>query len=1080
MMSYFSKGSLLLVFVFITTFYISPTISSAQSAPTACSIVSFTSDRSMVQSGGATSLRFSLNGKYPWDIEVISGDGIASPSQGSSSFSIVSSGSISQTTTYKLSCGNDFDNPDDFAFVTVSAPTRPVCTGPTSARSGETVSFSAYGGDNNVYIWSSPTSNPSSVRGQIFNTTFTNSGPSPVTQTVTVSSGGLSTTCPITINPLSISNPTCTLTASPARGNVPFNSVITWSAENASSCIATGAWAGPYPIRSVSGGTKDLYNSTPGTFANGMTCTNATNTASGECSVTVTSEQIATISIGGSRNFCQNTLGNYTLQVVSTRDSFIIRHVTASGQSGNVTAIEPPTTAMGRSFGDVGAVGDNARFELVNANTNQIMAVYNVGVSGCNTVTGNPVPAPNVQFSASSSNVSYGGSITVSWTTTGAVYCDINGQPVPGSQLASGSQTYNNITTYGTQRYVMTCNSGTNGGVTVRAVDVPVIQPFVPPPPLPQGTPGGTGQITYNTSGNCSMNVSLNPINTSPYSTRPPYQFAGTINATIPGAGGTTGNPFGASAICQISASGTNLIRGTTFWGYGGGTLGVDADFSQPTGTVTYRVHNCMIVGGTANAQNCSATANVSYPAIPAPPSFIFTKDPNDGRVPFGGTARLYWYTSNIASCTASGDWSGNKAVAAENSQIVTNITSFPRFYYLDCVGNNGVSLPRQTVVINELEALPTIQLTASPSSITVGQQSTISWQTTNAQDCTFTNGTASWRSAAFGPANGSVVVDDVTSGPTVTFTMNCVNRVNRSVSRDITINVSPSNAAPDIVFFANPAAVDSGNGATLHWRVQNAASCSSGGDGPWGTPTQSVVTNSTCATPTAAGCQNYPLSSITSDKSFALTCTSAGGQTVTRYATVLVNDPPPPVVQIPIVTLTATPNQGPSPLTTTISWNVANGATSCIASGGQGGWAGAKSQLVSGSQLISGITSQTTFTMTCSNSAGSNTSSVTTTIANPTNGNLNVIKARGGTVTSNPPHNGHINCGGSSNACSRSYVEGTTVTLTATRESSQWEFVGWQGACRGNGVCNVYIRGNATETVTPIFMVKPIIYKEF
>ncbi len=1054
-----------------------------QAQSTQCNILSFTSDKQMVQSGGSTTLRLGLNGLFPWEIEAISGDGSASPAQGNNSFGVVSTGEITQTTTYKLSCGNDLDNPDDFAFLVVSAPTAPVCTGPATSRSGETVSFSAYGGDNNIYDWSSPNSNPATFRGQIFNTTFTNTTSGPVTRTVTVTSGGLSATCPITVNPLTLSTPTCTLSANPDRGNVPFTSTITWTAQNAASCVATGAWASSgYQFRDAAGGSQSFSVTSPGTHTNGLTCYNATNTAWGECSVQVTSDQIATISITGSKAYCEGVLGNYNLTVVSTRDSFFIRHVTAGGQSGNVTGVESPTTVTGRVFTNVGAVADNARFELVNANTNQIMGIYSVGSTGCQTST-TSVPPPTIQFSSSASSVNYNGSVTLSWSTTGAVYCDINGQPIAGNQLASGSRTYSNITTFGTQRYTMTCNSGTGGGTASKSIDVNVIQPYVPPAPLAQSGGGGTGQITYNTSGNCSMSVSLTAINTHPSSIRPPYQFAGTINATIPGAGGGGGGSiFGASVSCQVSASGVNLIRGTNWWGYGGGTLGVDADFSQPNGSVTYTVGNCFVYsGGSVNPQNCSATANVSYPPISAPADFTFTSDPNNGNVPRGGTAVLYWSTASVSSCTASGDWSGTKAPGTNMSQTITNITTFPRYYYLSCTATNGATLPTKTIVIRELEAMPTIRLTASPSSIYAGQSVTVSWEVTNAVSCEYTNGTAEWRATSYTNPNSNKQIGDVSNAPSTTFTMRCTNASNRTVEQSVTVNVAPNNTPPDITFFSNPASVDNGQSATLHWRVQNASSCSSGGDAPWGTPSRSIVSNSQCVTPSVAGCENYPITNVTSDKNFSLTCTSPTGQTATRYATILVNDPPPPVVLPPVVSLTATPDQGASPLTSTLSWVVSNNATSCVASGGRAGWPGSKTQLVSGNEVIGGISTPTTFTLTCSNSAGSGSASVTTTIVNPTNGNLNVVMARGGTVTSNAPYNGDINCGGSNNSCSRSYPAGTTVTLTATRESAQWEFVGWQGACRGNGTCTVYIRGNnTTETVTPVFVIKPIIYKEF
>ncbi len=63
------------------------------------------------------------------------------------------------------------------------------------------------------------------------------------------------------------------------------------------------------------------------------------------------------------------------------------------------------------------------------------------------------------------------------------------------------------------------------------------------------------------------------------------------------------------------------------------------------------------------------------------------------------------------------------------------------------------------------------------------------------------------------------------------------------------------------------------------------------------------------------------------------------------------------------------------------------------------------------------------------------------------------------GTVTSNPAG---INCGA---ACSASFLEGSTVTLTAT-PAAGWKFDGWSGACVGAN-CGVTMSANKSATAT-------------
>lgn len=67
----------------------------------------------------------------------------------------------------------------------------------------------------------------------------------------------------------------------------------------------------------------------------------------------------------------------------------------------------------------------------------------------------------------------------------------------------------------------------------------------------------------------------------------------------------------------------------------------------------------------------------------------------------------------------------------------------------------------------------------------------------------------------------------------------------------------------------------------------------------------------------------------------------------------------------VPTVTFTALPVSGVSPLTTNLTWS-STGASTCAASGG---WTGAKA--TSGTQVITGVTANTTYTLTCSTSAG-------------------------------------------------------------------------------------------------------------
>ncbi len=87
---------------------------------------------------------------------------------------------------------------------------------------------------------------------------------------------------------------------------------------------------------------------------------------------------------------------------------------------------------------------------------------------------------------------------------------------------------------------------------------------------------------------------------------------------------------------------------------------------------------------------------------------------------------------------------------------------------------------------------------------------------------------------------------------------------------------------------------------------------------------------------------------------------------------------PPPPPPVPPAIDITANGSNGPLTVAygsaVLLNWD-STGADSCSASGGSSGWLGAKS--VDGAFTTGGLTSSSNFTITCANSAGSNSDSV-------------------------------------------------------------------------------------------------------
>jgi len=96
---------------------------------------------------------------------------------------------------------------------------------------------------------------------------------------------------------------------------------------------------------------------------------------------------------------------------------------------------------------------------------------------------------------------------------------------------------------------------------------------------------------------------------------------------------------------------------------------------------------------GTGGEQ--SRTVNVAVASVPAP-DIAFSADPST--VNYFDSTTLNWLVQNATSCTASGDWSGDKALSgSEGSGPLTADGG----YELSCIGDGGISLASLTVMVN-------------------------------------------------------------------------------------------------------------------------------------------------------------------------------------------------------------------------------------------------------------------------------------------------------------------------------------------------------------------------------------------
>ncbi len=378
----------------------------------------------------------------------------------------------------------------------------------------------------------------------------------------------------------------------------------------------------------------------------------------------------------------------------------------------------------------------------------------------------------------------------------------------------------------------------------------------------------------------------------------------------------------------------------------------------EPTGALaSARTYTYILTCKNAAGENyAKTTITVKDPPAGVP---LVSMDSNPiGPVTPGTSVTLSWKTENSpSSCTASGDWSGAKA-SSGGSQSSGPLSTVKEYSFKITCSNSAGSI-NDTITVQVIPSAPSVSLTLSPTTITTGSSSTLSWSATNSPTSCTASG--SWSGAK--SASGSQSTGVMNTASTYYYNISCTNAGGTGYVNNVPLVVSvPS--APVVTISANPIAITSGSSSTLSWSATNSpTSCTASGD--W-----------TGAKSTSGGSQSTGVLSTVKTYTYTLSCTNAGGSN-SASTSVGVTASGGGVVA-PVVTITASPTSIGTGSSSTLSWSATNSPTSCTASGS---WSGAKS--ASGSQSTGAINTAGpyTYTLACSNSAGSNTKSVTVTV---------------------------------------------------------------------------------------------------
>jgi hypothetical protein len=293
------------------------------------------------------------------------------------------------------------------------------------------------------------------------------------------------------------------------------------------------------------------------------------------------------------------------------------------------------------------------------------------------------------------------------------------------------------------------------------------------------------------------------------------------------------------------------------------------------------------------------------------------------------GSTTLSWTTTGVTSCEAAGDWSGVKELTGTETigPLLKDST-----FTLSCTGEYGSADASVKVKIGAPDAT-TVNLSASPATVSPNGSTTLSWDSVNADSCT---ASGDWSGSK--EVSGSETIKSIVKNST--FKLSCTGtNGNASDSVAVTVNTPP---ALTLDLSANPTDISYNGSTTLNW-TSNADSCSA--SGAWS------------GNKGASGSET--INSLTETSTFNLSCNSAGTG-VNDTVTVTVGKPATPTIN-----LAADPMKVSYNGSTTLSWRSEN-TDSCTASGD---WSGTRGS--AGSEVIDALTESSTFTLSCTGDGG-------------------------------------------------------------------------------------------------------------
>ena len=383
--------------------------------------------------------------------------------------------------------------------------------------------------------------------------------------------------------------------------------------------------------------------------------------------------------------------------------------------------------------------------------------------------------------------------------------------------------------------------------------------------------------------------------------------------------------------LATLTASPTTVLTGgqsTLTWSSSGTTHCTGGGFSTGSGSPP---SGSKVVSPSAPSTTYSLFCDNGAPqqdvtvTVDENPHVTLTATPTS--ILTGGSSKLTWTSTNATSCTGDGFSTGAPGPLQLNNPTtgvtINNITT-TTIYSITC-RKTGYPDAVSTATVNVFPSA-TVTLTATPSSIALGDTAKLTWDSIGMTSCT---------SPDFATGGATTNATGVSVSPSYTkpYMIDCTKTTGGHEFGNTVVNVGPA-----VTFWADPDTINNGDSTHLKWDAPTADSCNSPGFNTGGAKSNNSTGVAVSPTDTAT---------------YQIDCFNGAGMT-TKFVTVNVNS------VAAVLSITATPNRvRKGGGTSTITWS--SNVNGCLVVGPPNLASSSKT----GSQVVT-VTQKSTYTITC------------------------------------------------------------------------------------------------------------------